>query len=185
MIEPEDNSRFRLAAKLRDGRPVVIRVARADDRERLKLAFGKLDPQTIYTRFFGYRKGLSESELARLDTTDFDRAILLVVTIGDGADEAIIAGATCVIDHAAGGERTAELAFTVEEDYQRQGLASLLLQTIIALARTRGVQRFTAEVLAGNAAMRAVFQRSGMTLSTSSSDGVIHYALRPAADGQD
>jgi RimJ/RimL family protein N-acetyltransferase len=184
VIEPDDISRFRVATKLRDGRPVVIRVARADDRGRLALAFGQLDPQTIYTRFFGYRKSFSESELARLDRPDFDRAILLVVTIGDGADEAIIAGATCAIDDAADGERTAELAFTVEEDYQRQGLASTLLQTITALARSRGIQRFTAEVLAGNKAMRAVFERSGMTRSSSSSDGIVHYALSPGADAQ-
>lgn len=184
MFEPDEISRFRLAATLRDGSPVMLRVARADDRERLKIAFGQLDPQTIYTRFFGYRKGLSESELARLDTPDFDRSILLVVTIGEGEDQAIIAGATCAIYDAADGERTGELAFTVEEDYQRQGLASLLLKTITTLARSRGIQRFTAEVLAGNTAMQAVFRRSGMTQSSASSDGVVHYTLSPVSGEQ-
>lgn len=181
VTEPSDLSRFRVQATLRDGLPVVIRTARADDKDRLKLAFGQLDPQTIYTRYFAYRKGFTESELARLDTPDFDRVILLVATVGEGADETIIAGATCAIDDAAGDARTAELAFTVEEDYQRQGLASKLLQTIIALARSRGIRRFTAEVLAGNQAMRAVFQRSGMMKSASSSGGVVHYVLDPEA----
>jgi len=184
VIESDEISTFRLAATLRDGRPVMLRVARADDRERLKIAFGQLDPQTIYTRFFGYRKGISEAELARLDTPDFDRSIQLLVTIGDGADEVIIAGATCAFYDAADGERAGELAFTVEEDYQRQGLASLLLKTITMLARSRGIQRFTAEVLAGNAAMHAVFRRSGMTQSSASSDGVVHYALSPVSGEQ-
>lgn len=177
MTEQADLARFRLPATLRDGRPVVIRTPRADDKERLKRAFGQLDPQTIYTRYFAHRKQLSEAELARLDAPDFDRVFLLVATIGDGPDETIIAGATCAVDDAAGPARTAELAFTVEEDYQRQGLASLLLKTITGLARDRGIRRFTADVLAGNTAMRAVFQRCGLQLAASSSGGVVHYVL--------
>jgi RimJ/RimL family protein N-acetyltransferase len=59
-----------------------------------------------------------------------------------------------------------------------------LLKTITTLARSRGIQRFTAEVLAGNTAMQAVFRRSGMTQSSASSDGVGHYVLSPASGEQ-
>ncbi len=37
---------------MREGRPVLIRAVRADDRERIVAAFHKLDPQAVYTRFF-------------------------------------------------------------------------------------------------------------------------------------
>ena len=43
---------------LRNGTPVTIRVMRPDDKGRLVEAFAKLDPQSIYVRFFSFRKEL-------------------------------------------------------------------------------------------------------------------------------
>lgn len=44
MTEMSDLSQFRQPGALRDGTPVLIRTARADDRERLVAAFQGLDP---------------------------------------------------------------------------------------------------------------------------------------------
>ena len=87
-------------------------------------------------------------------------------------------------DDAAGPERTAELAFTVEEDYQRQGLASKLLQAATDIPRSRGSRRCAADVLAGNMAMRSVFERCGRPMRKAREDGVVHIVLQlggPAA----
>ena len=177
MTDMSDLSQFRQPSTLRDGTPVLIRAVRADDRQRLVAAFQKLDPQTIYTRFFSFRKELSETELARLDASDFEHFVALVVTLGSGADETVIAAASYVVLDAAGPNRAAEVAFTVEEDYQRQGLASKLLATIAGIARSRGIGRLVADVLAGNRAMLSVFQRSGLPMSTSRDGGVVHIVL--------
>jgi RimJ/RimL family protein N-acetyltransferase len=177
MTEPNDPLQFRQVSALRDGRPVLIRAARADDRERLVSAFQGLDRQTIYTRYFSFRKSISESEFKRLEEADFSRYILLVATLGSGAEETIIAGASCVVTDATGPLPTAELAFVTEEDYQRQGLAGRMLATIMGLARRRGIVRLEADVLAGNAAMLSVFRRCGLPMTTSLSDGVVHLDL--------
>ena len=66
-----DLSQFHQASTLRDGTPVLIRTARADDRERLVAAFNALEPQSVYTRYFSFKKELSEAELGRLDAADF------------------------------------------------------------------------------------------------------------------
>jgi hypothetical protein len=50
---------------------VTIRVMRPDDHERLVAAFAKLDPSTIYTRFFSYRKEIPERALERIAEIDF------------------------------------------------------------------------------------------------------------------
>ena len=47
---------FSQPARLRDGMPVLIRSIRPDDRQRIVDAFRKLEPQTIYTRFFSAKK---------------------------------------------------------------------------------------------------------------------------------
>lgn len=177
MPDASDPSQFQQQWALRDGTPVVARFVRADDKERLVTAFSKLDPQTVYTRFFFFKKELSQAELDRLDAPDPEHRIGLVVTLGSGADETIIAGASCVVLDTKGPTLAAEVAFTVEEDYQGQGLASRLLATIADIARRRGISQLEADVLAGNQAMLAVFRRSGLPMSTSRSEGVVHLVL--------
>jgi RimJ/RimL family protein N-acetyltransferase len=181
MTDPDDPRQYRQMIALRYGRPVLIRAARADDRERLVTAFQGLDRQTVYTRYFSYRKSLSETELKRLEEADFSRYILLVATLGSGKEETIIAGATCVVTDATSPVPTAELAFMVEEDYQRQGLAGQLLSAICGLARRRGLVRLEADVLAENPAMLAVFRRSGLPTTTSRSAGVVHLVMELGA----
>lgn len=178
MIDTSELSRFSKTITLRDGTAVLIRAARADDRERLVTAFQGLDQQTIYTRYFSLRKSLSETELDRLEEQDTGRYILLVATLGSGRGETIIAGASCVVDDAPAPAPSAECAFTVEEDYQRQGLASQLLAAIVDLAGRRGIGRLEADVLAENKAMLAVFKRSGLPMTLSRSSGVVHLVLQ-------
>jgi RimJ/RimL family protein N-acetyltransferase len=177
MTDINDPSRFRQMSALRDGRPVLIRAARADDRERLVTAFQGLDRQTIYTRYFSFRKSLSEAELKRLEEADSGRYILLVATLGSGNEETIIAGASCVVTDATGPSPAAELAFMVEEDYQGQGLAGQMLAAICGLARQRGITRLEADVLAENPAMLAVFRHSGLPMTTSRTGSVVHVVM--------
>jgi RimJ/RimL family protein N-acetyltransferase len=177
MTDINDPSRFRQMSALRDGRPVLIRAARADDRERLVTAFQGLDRQTIYTRYFSFRKSLSEAELKRLEEADSGRYILLVATLGSGNEETIIAGASCVVTDATGPLPAAELAFMVEEDYQGQGLAGQMLAAICGLARQRGITRLEADVLAENPAMLAVFRHSGLPMTTSRTGSVVHVVM--------
>ena len=150
---------------------------RPDDKERLQRAFAKLDPQSVYTRFFSARKSIPERAFERIAEIDFVNLAGLVVTIGCGADETVIGGASYVGHSEANGAKVAEVAFTIEEDFHGQGLASRLLAALATLARRHGLVRFEAEVLAANAPMLAVFQRSGLPLRRRSEGGVIHLDL--------
>ena len=77
----------------------------------------------------------------------------------------------------ANGEKGAEIAFTVEEDYQGQGIASSLLRHLIQIARAKGLARLDAEVLASNRSMLAVFSRSGLPMKTERLDDVVLVTL--------
>jgi RimJ/RimL family protein N-acetyltransferase len=169
---------FSQLSALRDGTPLTIRAMRPDDRDRIVAAFGKLDANTIYTRFFSHRKEIPAAVLDRIAAIDFVNLAGLVATIGTGADETVIASATYVGIPAADGAKAAEVAFTVEEDFHRQGLASKLLAALATLARRHGIVRFEAEVLSGNSAMLAVFQRSGLPMRRQRVDGgTVHITL--------
>ncbi len=163
--------------KLRNGTPVLIRAVRHDDRERILSAFHKLEAETIYTRFFTAKRELSETDLGRIDANDFVRAVILVATLGSGDDEIIIGGGAYTVIASKDGVPSAEVSFTIEEDYHGQGLAGLFMRLLADIGRERGIQRFEAEVLAGNPAMLAVFQHSGLALSKRAEDGVVHVEM--------
>lgn len=177
---------FGRQAALRNGTPVQIRVVRPDDKDKVIAAFGKLEQASIYTRFFSFKKELTENDLRVLDADKRGDDVGLVVTLGAGADEIVIAACGYVVQTAPDGKRAAEVAFTVEEDYQGQGLARMMLDALVEIARDRGIARLEADVLASNAAMLGVFRRSGLSLSTKREGGVIHLAmdLAPEAAGR-
>jgi RimJ/RimL family protein N-acetyltransferase len=168
---------FSQPAQLRNGTPVRVRSIRPDDRQRIIEAFRKLEPETIYTRFFSAKRELSDADLRRIDASDFVHAVALVATIGEGEDEIIIGGGAYTVLDRPGEPPTAEVSFTIEEDYQGQGLSGLFMRLLIQIGRERGIRRFEAEVLAGNTPMLKVFQRCGLPMHTQVEDGVVHVAM--------
>ncbi len=175
----DDPRRFRLPWRLRDGTPVVIRAVRADDRPRIVRAFHELEPESVYTRLFSYRKELNEADLDRIAAVDFVDAFVLVVAKEGGmqGEEVLIGGVSFYARSAEDGKRVAEVAFTIEEDYQGLGLAGKLLGLAAELARHEGIARFEAEVLPVNTPMLTVFRRSGLPIVEELRDDVIHVEM--------
>jgi GNAT superfamily N-acetyltransferase len=168
---------FARAETLRNGLAVTIRELRADDRERISKAIRQLDRNSIYTRLFSYRTELTEAGLDRIMKVDPAGDVVLVVTIGSGADEIVVASGRCIVSGAEADERTGEVAFVVEEDYQGLGIASRLLSHLAQIARERGIASLEADVLAENKSMLAVFGRSGLPMRQRREGGVVHVAL--------
>jgi RimJ/RimL family protein N-acetyltransferase len=178
-----DAQNYRVDDKLKDGTAVTIRAIRPDDKERIVEAFRNLEAESIYTRFFGPKKELSDAELKIATEVDFENTIALVVPIqvGDGKETIIGAGRYVLYDPP-NTERSAEIAFTVEEDFHGQGIASRILRHLIHIAREKGVRQFEAEVLRENSAMLAVLARSGLPMKQSLQDGALHAILSLSAD---
>jgi len=109
---------------------------------------------------------LTADELRRLTEVDHQRDVALVASVAAGGDEILIGGGRY---HSSGA--AAEIAFTVEEDYQRQGIASRLLRHLTLIARANGIARFEAYVLAENASMLGVFRRSGLPMKQARAGG--------------
>ncbi|RZI44249.1 GNAT family N-acetyltransferase [Herbaspirillum sp. HC18] len=158
---------------LRNGLAVVIRAARPDDAERMVDAFKELDATSIYTRFFSPKKEITEAELQRFRETDFDTHVRLICTVERDGREVVIASALYVKIS----EDSAEVAFVVEEDYQRLGISKRLLSHLGKIALANGLKTFTAEVLPYNKAMLGVFQNCGWRMTSRTVDGAIHVTL--------
>ena len=166
---------------LKNGQAVRVRAIRPTDKTMIMEAFRNLEPESIYTRFFHAKKTLTDQDLKKITEVDFENDVALVVTIGSEGGETIIGAGRYAGYETDGGQRTAEVAFTVEEDYQGQGIAGMLLKRLTAIAREKGVEQFEAEVLAQNRAMLAVFSHCGLTVKEKYEGGTIHVTM-PLAD---
>ena len=177
-----DATKYDATATLRSGMNVRVRSIRRDDKQRLVTAFKNLDPETIYMRFFYQKKMLSEAELKSATELDFEKVVALVVTTADGDQEAIIGAGRYAVIEETGQPNSAEVAFTVEEDYHRQGMARILLQHLASIARAKGLSSFVAEVLSQNSGMLTVFSRSGLPMQTQHGGDVVHVTLSLTGD---
>ena len=65
----------------------------------------------------------------------------------------------------------------VADGMHRRGVATLLLEHLVSLARARGVQAFTAEVLADNYAVLRLLSDSGLALRRGLSHGVVDVSM--------
>ena len=167
---------------LRDGTRATIRAARPGDAPKILQAFRNLRQETVYTRFFGYKSDVSDVELKRITDADFSHDVALLVTIGSGDEEVVIGGASYFSTTTAPQPHSAELAFTVEDDYQGLGVASLLMRHIVQVARENKLKSLEADVLARNLPMLAVFRHSGLPMVLRHESDVVHVTLSLQAE---
>jgi GNAT superfamily N-acetyltransferase len=66
------------------------------------------------------------------------------------------------------------VVFVVDEAYQGQGIATYMFRMLVRLARERGVQGFTADVLFSNLGMMKVFRNGGLPIKAELKQGIYH-----------
>jgi acetate---CoA ligase (ADP-forming) len=172
-MQPPSARDYAADVVLRDGSSIHLRALRPDDREALREHFEGLSPQSVYFRFFSVKRRLTEDELREFTELDFDRRAALVATLRDGRSERIIGVGRWILADGEG-PRRAEVAFAILDAYQGRGIGALLLQHLAALARTRGITEFEADVLGENNRMLEMFARSGFRVTRSLEHGVFH-----------
>jgi GNAT superfamily N-acetyltransferase len=129
-------------AVLRDGSAVLIRQVRADDAALLADGFARLSEQSRQMRFLAAKNILTPAELRYLTEVDHHDHEALGA-LADGTDLGV-GIARYIRDNR--DPRSAEVAVTVVDDWQRRGLGTELLNRLSDRARKEGIGRFTALV---------------------------------------
>ncbi len=122
---------------------LTVREIRLDDVDRLQRMFTRLSADTVYHRFFTPIVEPRRSALVWLTAVDHDSRDALVALDGDE----IVAVARYDGRPGAG---TAEVAVTVEDAWQHQGIGRRLTARLARRAVDHGIESFTASVLADN-----------------------------------
>ncbi|OMC38322.1 acetyltransferase [Mycobacterium sp. GA-1841] len=156
-------ARQRLAAfitpipvQVRGGDWFYLRPVLPGDVERTMNGPVEFSSETLYRRFQSVRKP-TKALLEYLFEVDYADHFVWVMT--EGALGPVVADARVVREgHEA---TTAEVAFTVGDDYQGRGIGTFLMDALVVSADYLGIQRFTARVLSDNYAMRRILNRLG------------------------
>jgi RimJ/RimL family protein N-acetyltransferase len=151
---------------LTDGTTVSVRPIRPDDAQALVSFHASLSTETVRSRFFVAHRTLSAKEAEHFTVLDYRDRFALVAFV-----EGVLVGVARYDRHDV---VAAEIAFVIADRYQGRGLAPLLLDELASVARAEGIIRFDADTLVENAAMLAVFSRSGFDVRSSVSAGVVH-----------
>jgi RimJ/RimL family protein N-acetyltransferase len=174
MTGTSDVSRYSVMETLRDGSLIEIRALRPADRDALRGTVDRMSDESIQRRFFAPKRHFSEREIDYFLNVDFVDHVALVAVLNEEGRGLIVGGGRYIL----GQPGIAEIAFAIDDPHQGRGIGALLLRHLTAIARAGGLAKFTAEVLAGNASMLKVFEKSGLALTTKREAGVVHVTLQ-------
>ncbi len=156
------------------GIDVRFRAIRPSDEEEMRRLFYRFSDKTVYYRYFSPIKVMRHSKMQQYVNVDCNKIISLVALVGPPEQEHIIAEARFVKDSR---RPYADVAFVVEEKYQGIGIATYLYESLIRIAKERGLHGFTADVLASNKAMLKVFEKGRYPVKMALSQGAYELTI--------
>jgi RimJ/RimL family protein N-acetyltransferase len=166
-------AKYAATERLRNGASLQIRALLPSDRTAMLASIGRASKKTLYRRFFAPKSSLSEREIEFFLNVDFVGHVALAAVLSEGARQVIVGGARYIVSRPG----CAEVAFAIDDPHQKLGIATHLISHLIKIARAAGLEEFVAEVLAENAPMLKVFERSGLAMTTRRERGIVHVVL--------
>jgi acyl-CoA synthetase (NDP forming)/RimJ/RimL family protein N-acetyltransferase len=174
-VSPDDLLSAGTYALLTDGSTVEIRHARPADARAVQAMHAAMSADNFYLRFFSLSPRSAETEARRVCREPGPDHAALLAWLGSR-----LVG---VASYELSGPDMAEVAFAVPDDLHGRGIATLLLEHLVSIARERGLHAFTAETLADNTAMLAVFSSAGLPVRRHSTEGIVELTF-PLPEGE-
>jgi RimJ/RimL family protein N-acetyltransferase len=143
---------------LLDGRVLAVRPITPASKPLIAAAMTRLSPESIRRRFFAPRRELTELELHRLTAMDGWNQYALGVC-ARGADGALEGIGVARFARTVADPKTAEIAITVVDAFQGQGIGKALVARLIDAATVRGIRQLNAIILPDNAPVIGLLQR--------------------------
>lgn len=145
-------------ADMRDGTPVNIRPIKPTDEVALQEFFYSHSEETVYNRYFRPVRALPHITAQGLVNIDYEHDMAIVAVTGLIGKEKIVGLGRYVRDK---DDDLAEVAYTIHDQYQGQGLGTILQDHLTAYAKLRGVKGLWAVSFGSNKAMLSVFGKLG------------------------
>ncbi len=169
-------ARYEQVWPLRGGGEYTVRPIHPDDAQMLQQLVNQLSPESRYFRFVSSMVELPPSMLARFTLIDYDREMALVAVVKErnaAADGEIheterIVGVSRYITNP--DQSSCEFSLVVADDFNGKGLGSRLMESIMDVARDKGLTEIDGLVLANNAGMLKLMRNLGFSIKRFAED---------------
>jgi len=169
-------ARLRRDWPLRGGGMYTVRPVHPDDAQMLQRLVQALSPESRYFRFASQFRELPPVMLSRFTLIDYDREMALVAVVnsrsfaanGEAVETERIVGVSRYITNP--DQSTCEFSLVVADDMSGKGLGSRLMESIIDVARDKGLSEIDGLVLANNAEMLRLMKKLGFTVKPFAED---------------
>jgi acetyltransferase len=163
-------ARFEQLVPLRGGGEYTIRPIHPDDAVMLNRLVRELSPESRYFRFVSNMAELPPNMLARFTLIDYDREMALVAVRkervsnaqGEITETERIVGVSRYVTNP--DKSSCEFALVVADDYNGKGLGSRLMESIMDVARQKGLAEIEGLVLANNSGMLRLMRSLGFSV---------------------
>ncbi|MHC1743369.1 MAG: GNAT family N-acetyltransferase [Syntrophobacteraceae bacterium] len=147
---------YKSSLKLKDGTTVEFRPLLPSDELAYRSFFYSLKDETIFSRFFYYRRLFSHQAVQeQWAGEDYRKNLTLIGLASKGGYREIMA----IGSYAQAEADRAEAAFVVREDFQGMGIGGYVLGVLERIAKENGFKGFVANVLTKNTGMMHVFKK--------------------------
>ena len=162
-------TRYEQVWPLRGGDSYAVRPIHPDDAQMLQQLVRQLSPESRFFRFASAFNELPPSMLARFTLIDYDREMALVAVVKDRS--AMASGEAVETERIVGVSRyitnpdqtSCEFALLVADEFKGKGLGSRLMESIMDVARDKGLAEIEGLVLAKNSDMLDLMKNLGFT----------------------
>jgi acetyltransferase len=169
-------ARYEQVWPLPGGGEYTIRPIHPDDAQMLQDLMHHLSPESRYFRFVSSISELPPAMLARFTLIDYDREMALVAVHKQrraGADGEIteterIIGVSRYITNP--DQTSCEFSLVVADDFSGKGLGSRLMESIMNVARDKGLTQIVGLVLASNTGMLRLMRNLGFEVKRFAED---------------
>jgi RimJ/RimL family protein N-acetyltransferase len=140
----------------------------------MRRLFYRFSDEAVYYRYFTPLKTMPHSRMQAYVNVDYRQTMSIVGLVGDLGKGHIIAEARYVKES---DRPYADVAFIVDEEYQNLGIATFLYSYLMRIAKERGLQGFTADVLPANKEMMRVFEKGNAEVKVTLEDGIYRLTI--------
>ena len=153
------------------GKTLTFRPVKLTDERAIQEHYYGLDQSDVISRFFHERKSFVSKQIESTFIIDYHKDLTIVCVDGQQGFEKILAVGEYYLDPES---NLAEIAFSVDKEWQGKGLSSIVIKKLAEAAKQRGSKGVTAYAAQGNKRMVKLFNTLNYEVKTKASGDMIH-----------
>ncbi len=164
--------------RLKDGTEVLLRPIRPEDEPMEAELISGLSDETSRFRFFQPIRNITHEMLVRFCNIDYDREMAIIAEYTEGGKKRNIGVGRLITEP---GEKRAEFAVVVADDFQGKGLGIKLVDMLIGIGEEKGLETIYGFLLPDNRRMMALCRTLGFEVKYGPDEIVVELDLTSLA----